>query len=96
MKPPRYLFVIAYDVSDNRNRTRLYRLLTDYGTPIQYSVFECFVTSKQIEELQSAALALIDRRTDSFRFFEICRSCTGRTTNLGVKPKLLTTPVFVF
>ncbi len=35
--------LVAYDISDNRRRTRLYRLLRGFGEPIQKSVFLCWL-----------------------------------------------------
>jgi CRISPR-associated protein Cas2 len=33
--------VVVYDISNDKRRTRLHNALLDYGTPVQYSVFEC-------------------------------------------------------
>ena len=39
--------LVVYDISNDRRRTRLHNLLLDFGTPVQYSVFECLLSPKQ-------------------------------------------------
>ena len=34
-------WVVAYDISDNRRRLQLHRLLRGFGEPVQKSVFVC-------------------------------------------------------
>jgi CRISPR-associated protein Cas2 len=35
--------VVAYDISDDPRRTKLHNTLKNFGTPVQYSVFECIL-----------------------------------------------------
>lgn len=35
--------LVAYDISDNRRRNRLHRMLRGFGEPVQKSVFICWV-----------------------------------------------------
>lgn len=57
------LYLIIYDLpstkSGNKRRTRLFDLLSGYGTWKQFSVFECFLTAKQFAKLQSSIEKLI-------------------------------------
>ncbi|MGI6110604.1 MAG: CRISPR-associated endonuclease Cas2, partial [Eubacteriaceae bacterium] len=45
------LVMIIYDVSDNRHRTQLMKILREYGQRVQRSSFECLLTEKQYREL---------------------------------------------
>lgn len=47
------LTVIAYDIADPRRLARVSRMCEDYGMRVQYSVFECFLESEQLDELWS-------------------------------------------
>ena len=47
-------YVIAYDISDNRRRTKVHKILVGFGKWTQYSLFECFLTRKQLVFCQSA------------------------------------------
>ena len=41
-------YVVSYDIVDDARRTRVHATLKDYGTPVQYSVFECDVDAKRL------------------------------------------------
>jgi CRISPR-associated protein Cas2 len=71
-------WVIVYDISDDRRRTRLHTALLDYGTPVQYSVFECWVTAEQFRKLQARVRKLIKPRKDHVRYYALCAACAGR------------------
>ena len=34
-------YTVAYDITDDKRRNRVAKILKDFGTRIQYSVFEC-------------------------------------------------------
>jgi len=34
------LYSICYDIKDDRRRNRIFKLLKDFGEPVQFSVFE--------------------------------------------------------
>lgn len=40
------MHVLAYDVTDDRRRTKLHTALKDFGTPVQRSVFEFDLPSR--------------------------------------------------
>ena len=45
--------LVAYDISDNRRRNRLHRLLRGFGEPVQKSVFICWVDVGRRRRLES-------------------------------------------
>lgn len=70
--------VIAYDIPNDRRRTRLHKVLLSYGTPVQYSVFECFLDDKELARLKRAARRVIKPRLDHVRYYYLCAACRGR------------------
>jgi len=70
--------VVAYDISDDRRRTRLHDLLEDYGTPVQYSVFECLLTPKQMEQMQQRVRSKIKVTQDAVRYYRLCEECRAK------------------
>lgn len=72
------MLVIAYDISDNRRRTRLFKALKRYGTPVQESVFECHLTPNQFVQMRQEIERLIDPETDQLRYYELCNTCARR------------------
>jgi CRISPR-associated protein Cas2 len=70
--------VVAYDIPDDARRTRLHNVLLDYGTPVQYSVFECLLTGSETERMQRAVRRVIKPRLDQVRYYFLCESCRGK------------------
>lgn len=49
------MYLVSYDISSNRRRRKVAKLMENYGTRVQYSVFECklekSVFNKMYQEL---------------------------------------------
>lgn len=74
--------VISYDVSDDGKRHKVASTLEDYGKRVQYSVFECTLDEKGLDELLERLKSLVESE-DSIRAYRICRSCLRRVIVLG-------------
>jgi CRISPR-associated protein Cas2 len=73
------LIVVAYDIPNDRRRTKVARALTDYGTRVQYSVFECRVDEdRRLDEMLARVGQLIDKETDRLRVYRLCGPCEDR------------------
>jgi CRISPR-associated protein Cas2 len=72
------LVIIAYDIQKDRKRSKVSKLLEDCGARKNYSVFECFVTHKKLEEIQATIGKIINKKTDSVLYYPICRACAGK------------------
>jgi len=57
--------VIAYDISANKRRRRVFRVLKQWKLDAQYSVFECRLTRGEADELFLQLVDLLDHDTDS-------------------------------
>ncbi len=67
--------LIVYDISNDKRRTKLHNTLLDFGTPVQYSVFECLLTEKERERMKIKVLKVIRPRKDQVRFYSVCADC---------------------
>jgi CRISPR-associated protein Cas2 len=80
-------YLIIYDLPDNKaankRRTRLHKLLSGYGTWMQYSVFECFLTAVQFAKLQVQVERLIKPEEDSVRIYVLDAGAVKRTIAYG-------------
>ncbi len=72
------MFVIAYDISDDPRRMRLFKALKRYGTPVQESVFECHLTPSQFAQVRQEIEPLIEPSVDQVRYYELCHNCQCR------------------
>lgn len=77
------LFVVCYDVSDDKLRTQLSERLLDYGTRVQDSVFECLLDdelhARMIERIEGVKLDNADR----VRIYRICAKCVQEVRIYG-------------
>ncbi len=74
---------ISYDISDDRRRTKIHKILKSYGQWMQYSIFECELTPTQYAKLRSRLNKLIKSETDSIRFYFLCACCQGKIERIG-------------
>ena len=68
-------WVISYDIKDDRRRTHIAKRLKDYGTRVQYSVFECILPDDKFQELIRRLKRFVKEEEDSIRFYRICEDC---------------------
>jgi CRISPR-associated protein Cas2 len=71
--------LVVYDIPDDKRRTKLHKRLLDFGSPVQYSVFECLVDKDELTKMQKAILGIISKRRDHVRIYWLCGACRGRT-----------------
>lgn len=74
----RIFCVVAYDVSDDRRRMRIVKILEKHGVRVNYSVYECMFTSAQFKKVQENVRKKINTNEDSIVFYPICVDCYTR------------------
>ena len=79
-------YVIAYDIPDDRRRTKIHNILLGYGKWTQYSLFECFLTRKQLILLYSKLEKYMVDMEDSVRFYPLCANCVSQVETVGGPP----------
>ena len=77
------LYIVSYDVPNDRRRARIHSALTSFGTWVQYSVFECFLNRKQRILLEARLLKEIHQREDTIRIYGLCGACQPKVEVLG-------------
>lgn len=81
-----FLYLIIYDIPDDKRRTLLYKRLLGYGTPVQYSSFECFLSEKEALRMINAIRATIDDGRDHVRVYRLCANCVDSVQAFGAEP----------
>lgn len=71
-------YVLSYDVSDDRRRARIAKLMKGHGMRVQKSVFECSLEPDRLKRLIERAAKLLDKHTDSLRLYALCESCKDK------------------
>jgi CRISPR-associated protein Cas2 len=73
-------------VPDDGRRTRLHDLLLGFGRPVQYSVFECELTARELARLRLQVITVLRPRQDALAVYPLCGSCRRRVELMGVSP----------
>ena len=76
-------YVIAYDIPDDKRRTKIHKVLLGFGKWTQYSLFECFLSRKELILLQAKLTEHLVAREDSVRFYPLCASCVSKVETVG-------------
>jgi CRISPR-associated protein Cas2 len=80
-------YLVTYDIGSQKTRQKIGDILLGYGTRVNYSVFEVEVHSKsQLKTLEEELLLLITAKSDSLRFYHICKNCVAKSWSLGEEP----------
>lgn len=80
--PERTLYVVAYDIADDRRRTRVHKTLCGFGKWTQYSLFECYLTAKEMVALRGKLDPVLGSE-DSVRFYPLCAQCVRKVETVG-------------
>ncbi len=82
--------IVSYDIPDDKKRNKIADILLDFGTRIQYSVFECIMDNNLLEKMTARLNELVSE-DDSVRIYTLCAKCEGIVRVLG-KGKLTEDP----
>lgn len=82
-EPSRTLYVVAYDIPDDRRRNRVHKVLSGFGKWTQYSVFECFLSEKERVMLMEKLGKVLKAEEDSVRLYPLCAACVGKVVTIG-------------
>ena len=77
------LYLIAYDISNDKRRTKLHKLLSSFGQWTQYSTFECYLNDKQLLTLQHRLKNLLHPQQDNVRIYPLCQTCQKNIQTIG-------------
>ena len=88
--------VISYDISEDKRRTKIHKILKSYGQWMQYSVFECDLTKTQYAKLRSRLSKIIKPNEDNIRFYFLCACCQGKVERIGGEMPRDTTVFFAW
>jgi CRISPR-associated protein Cas2 len=81
--------LVSYDVNTEtkagRNRLRKVAIVCkNYGQRVQFSVFECRVNQAQYEVFRAELVKVIDKKTDSIRFYRLLAPRENSVEAFGV------------
>ena len=84
--------LVAYDISNDKRRAKLHNTLLNFGTPVQYSVFECLLDEKSEKQMRQAVKRVIRPRKDHVRYYSLCAACLKKVETTGGREVLSQLP----
>ena len=76
-------YLIAYDIADPSRLRQAARICIDYGTRVQYSVFECKLNPKQLDAMLKELENIMKKDEDAVLCYAVCLACEQKIRRLG-------------
>jgi len=76
--------VFAYDIPNNKRRTKVMKMLEGYGEHVQESVFECDLQAATYRQLRQRLNQLLNLEQDNLRVYHLCQADVPRIETVGV------------
>jgi CRISPR-associated protein Cas2 len=77
-------YVVTYDISDDRRRAKVFKLMHGFGDHAQYSVFFCQLNDSELVRLRFAVREEIHQSEDQVLIVEVGRAVRPLETALDV------------
>lgn len=77
--------LVSYDISDDKRRYKVAKIIEGYGYRVQYSVFECDLETPKLAELSRRLRPLVNPKSEeSIRFYQLCADCAPKVKVIGL------------
>lgn len=83
----RTLYIIAYDITDEKRISNVRELLKGYSTGGQKSVYECFLTDGELKFIISKIGRLISNSEDRIHIFQLDGRSRTHVLGIAIRPK---------
>jgi len=77
-------YVITFDISGDRIRSKVVKILSEYSYRVQKSVFEAIISKESLDEMEKKIEKIIDKKSDSVRIYPLCAKCESGVKITGV------------
>lgn len=76
-------YIMAYDITEDKRRNSIARFLEGWGRRVQKSLFECDLSSEELEEVCSRLKELLVISDDRCHIYRLCAECAPKRLALG-------------
>jgi len=83
----RTLYIVAYDISDDRRLAKVHYFLKNFSTGGQKSVYECFLSKAELERVKEGLKNLIHPFEDRIHIFVLDGRSKTHTLGIALEPK---------
>ena len=67
----RHTYLVCYDIANDKRLKKVFKVCKNHGTHLQFSVFECDLTPRELTVLQRELKALIKQDEDQVIFVSL-------------------------
>lgn len=67
----RNVYLVCYDICDDKRLRRVFKTLRDYGDHLQYSIFECQLNPIDLAKLRHELSEIIKHNEDQVLFVDL-------------------------
>ena len=67
-------FLVCYDIGNDTRRAAVARVLSGFGTRVQFSIFECSLSPRELRRLVRALAGVVDAESDDLRIHALSES----------------------
>jgi CRISPR-associated protein Cas2 len=68
---PRRHYLVSYDISDDKRRTKIFNALEDVGDHVQFSVFLCELSGRELAQLRAGLTEHVHHRDDQVMILDL-------------------------
>lgn len=80
----KHLFLVCFDIVDDKTRYRVVKTLLKYGQRVQKSVFECMLNDADYIKMKISLDNYVNLQEDSIRYYQLCANCEKAVSLTGL------------
>ncbi|WP_419780208.1 CRISPR-associated endonuclease Cas2 [Maridesulfovibrio sp.] len=79
------IYIVTYDIEDDKIRSKLSKVLKGVGQRVQKSVFECELSKRQLKILQKQIGRMLPKSGEdsNVRIYPLCMKCHKKASGVG-------------
>jgi CRISPR-associated protein Cas2 len=81
-------YIVSFDITNDRIRARVVKILSEYAYRVQKSVFEGIISKESLEEMRNKIEKTIEEKSDSVRIYPLCGKCEAEVKIIGTGIKV--------
>lgn len=78
-------YLIGYDISDPKRLAKVGKVMSGFGTRVQYSFFHCLLSSKQKRQMKARLSQIIHDTEDQIIILPITEKQLNEVEFIGIK-----------
>lgn len=83
----RILYIIAYDITDDKRLNRIRNFLKGYSTGGQKSVYECYLNDREFSKVVDEVKQIINENEDRVHIFQVDRRTRFYSLGIATPPR---------